>query len=139
MTASETEMQAEDVRALRRSAVPTALAGVVCMVIGSIAGGTKGALGAVLALAVVTVFFSVSAFAVARAAKVNPSLMTGVALGTYMIKIIVLAILVATFRDTTLFNGRVFGLSAIGLVLVWSGMQVRTMMTSKMLYVEPRP
>lgn len=139
MTASETEMQAEDVRALRRSAVPTALAGVVCMVIGSIAGGTKGALGAVLALAVVTVFFSVSAFAVARAAKVNPSLMMGVALGTYMVKIIVLAILVESFRDTTLFNGRVFGFSAIGLVLVWTGMQVRTMMTSKILYVEPRP
>jgi hypothetical protein len=48
-------------------------------------------------------------------------------------------VLVSSFRDTTLFNGRVFGVCAIALVLVWSGMQVRTMATSKILYVEPRP
>jgi len=132
-------MQAEDVRALRQSAVPTALVGVLCMVVGAIVAGGKGALGALLALAVVTVFFSISHFAVGRAAKVNPSMMMGVALGTYLIKIIVLAVLVANFRDTTLFDGKVFGFTAIGLVLVWSGMQVRTMATGKMLYVEPRP
>jgi ATP synthase protein I len=139
MTAPESEMQAEDVRALRQSAVPTAMAGAVCIIVGAIVAGGKGALGAALALLVVGLFFSISFYAVNRAAKVNPSLMMGVALGTYMVKIVVLAVLVATFSDTTLFAGRVFGFSAIALVLVWTGMQVRTMMTSKMLYVEPRP
>lgn len=139
MTASETDMQAEDVRALRQSAVPTAVAGVVATAIGAAVAGGSGALGAALALAVVGLFFSVSFYAVTRAAKVNPSLMMGVALGTYMVKILVLAVLVANFRDTTLFDGRVFGFSAIALVLVWSGTQVRTMVTGKMLYVEPRP
>ena len=52
MTASETDMQAEDVRALRQSAVPTAVAGLVCMGIGAAVAGGKGALGALLALAV---------------------------------------------------------------------------------------
>ena len=132
-------MQAEDVRALRQSAVPTAMAGAVCTTVGAIVAGGKGALGAVLALLVVSLFFSISFYAVYRAAKVNPSLMMGVALGTYMVKIVVLAVLVKIFSDTTLFDGRVFGFSAIALVLVWSGTQVRTMMTSKMLYVEPRP
>lgn len=139
MTAPETEMQAEDVRALRQSAVPSALAGAVCVVVGAIVDGGKGALAGALALVVVGLFFSISHYAVARAAKANPSLMMGVALGTYMVKILVLAVLVANFRDTTLFNGRVFGFSAIALVLVWSGTQVRAMATSKMLYVEPRP
>jgi ATP synthase protein I len=139
MTAPESEMQAEDVRALRQSAVPTAMAGAVCTIVGAIVAGGKGALGAALALLVVGLFFLISFYAVNRAAKVNPSLMMGVALGTYMVKIVVLAVLVATFSDTTLFDGRVFGFSAIALVLVWTGMQVRTMMTSKMLYVEPRP
>jgi ATP synthase protein I len=139
MTAPETEMQAEDVRALRQSAVPTVLAGAVCVGVGAIVAGGKGALGAAFALVVVGLFFSVSFYAVNRAAKANPSLMMGVALGTYMIKIVVLAVLVANFRDTTLFDGRAFGFSAIALVLVWSGTQVRTMATSKMLYVEPRP
>jgi ATP synthase protein I len=138
MTAPETEMQAEDVRALRQSAVPTAVAGLVAVGIGAAVSGFKGALGALLALAVVTAFFSISQVVVGRVAKSNPTMMMPAALGTYFIKIIVLAVLVSGFRDTTLFNGRVFGLSAIALVLVWSALQVRTMATSKILYVEPR-
>ena len=132
-------MQAEDVRALRQSAVPTVVAGLVAIGIGAAVSGFKGALGALLALAVVTAFFSVSHVVVGRVAKNNPSLLMGAALGTYVVKIIVLAVLVSSFRDTTLFNARVFGFAAIALVLVWSGMQVRTMATGKILYVEPRP
>jgi ATP synthase protein I len=139
MTAPETEMQAEDVRALRQSAVPTAAVGLLAIGIGATVAGVKGALGALLALLVVTAFFSVSHYVVGRVAKNNPSLMMGAALGTYVVKIIVLAVLVSSFRDTTLFDGRVFGFSAIALVLVWSGTQVRTMATGKILYVEPRP
>lgn len=132
-------MQAEDVRALRQTAVPTALLGVLCMVVGAIVAGGKGALGALLALAVVNVFFLISAFVVARAAKVNPQAMMIAALGSYMVKILALAVLLRAFQNTTLFNGKVFGFSAIVLILMWSGMQVRAMVTSKMLYVEPRP
>jgi ATP synthase protein I len=139
MTAPETEMQAEDVRALRQSAVPTAVAGLVAIAVGAAVSGFKGALGALLALAVVTAFFAISHVVVGRVTKNNPTMMMAAALGTYFVKIIVLAVLVSQFRDTTLFNGRVFGVSAIALVLVWSALQVRTMATSKILYVEPRP
>ena len=139
MTAPESEMQAEDVRVLRQSVVPTVVAGVICTAVSAVAAGGKGALGGVIAFAVVSVFFAVSYYSVNRVAKSNPSLLMGMALGTYTIKIIVLAVLVSAFRDTTLFDGRAFGFSAIALVLVWSGTRVRTMMTSKMLYVEPRP
>jgi ATP synthase protein I len=139
MTAPETEMQAEDVRALRQSAVPTALAGALAIGVGAAVSGIKGALGALLALAVVTVFFSISAYVVGRAAKVSPQAMMIAALSSYMVKILALAVILSAFQGTTLFNGKVFGFSAIALVLVWSGMQVRTMVTSKILYVEPRP
>jgi ATP synthase protein I len=132
-------MQAEDVRALRQSAVPTALVGVACIVVGSIVDGTKGALGALLALAVVTVFFSISRYVVGRAAKVSPQSMMIAALGSYMVKIVALAVLLANFRDSTAFNGRVFGFCAIALVLAWSGTQVREMSRNKVLQVEPRP
>lgn len=139
MTASETDMQAEDVRALRQSAVPTAVAGLVCMGIGSAVAGGKGALGALLALAVVTVFFAISLYAVGRAAQISPQAMMIAALGGFMIKIVALAVLLNAFQNTTLFNTKVFGFSAIALVLVWSGTQVRAMVKSKILYVEPRP
>ncbi|MBR7837320.1 hypothetical protein KDL01_28840 [Actinospica durhamensis] len=132
-------MQAEDVRALRRSAVPTALVGVVCVAVGSIVDGTKGALGALLALAVVTIFFSISRYAVGRAARVSPQSMMIAAMASYMIKIVALAILLANFRDSTAFNGRIFGFCAIALVLCWSGTQVREMSRNKVLQVEPRP
>ena len=139
MTASETDMQAEDVRALRQSAVPTAVAGLVCMGIGAAVAGGKGALGALLALAVVTVFFAISAYAVGRAAQISPQAMMIAALGGFMVKIVALAVLLNAFQNTTLFNTQVFGFSAIALVLVWSGTQVRAMVKSKILYVEPRP
>jgi ATP synthase protein I len=139
MTAPETDMQAEDVRALRQSAVPTAVAGLVCMGVGSAVAGGKGALGALLALLVVTVFFAISVYAVSRAAQISPQAMMIAALGGFMVKIVALAVLLSAFQNTTLFNTRVFGFSAVALVLVWSGMQVRTMVKSKVLYVEPRP
>jgi ATP synthase protein I len=139
MTASETDMQAEDVRALRQSAVPTALAGLVCVAVGAAVAGGKGALGALLALVVVTIFFAISLYVVGRAAKISPQAMMIAALSSYMVKIIALAAILSAFQGTTLFNGKVFGFTAIALVLVWSGMQVRTMVTSKILYVEPRP
>jgi ATP synthase protein I len=139
MTASETDMQAEDVRALRQSAVPTAIAGLLCMGAGAAIAGGKGALGALFALAVVTVFFAISVYAVGRAAQISPQAMMIAALGGFMVKIVALAALLSAFQGTTLFNGRVFGFSAVALVLVWSGMQVRAMVKSKVLYVEPRP
>jgi len=132
-------MQAEDVRALRRSAVPTALVGVVCVAVGSIVDGTKGALGALLALAVVTAFFVISRYVVSRAAAVSPQAMMIAAFSSYMVKILALAVLLANFRDSTAFNGRVFGFCAIALVLCWSGTQVREMSRNKVLQVEPRP
>ncbi|MBR7824968.1 hypothetical protein KDK95_01515 [Actinospica sp. MGRD01-02] len=139
MTAPETDMQAEDVRALRQSAVPTAAVGLVCVGVGALVAGGKGALGAVLALAVVTVFFMISVYVVGRAAKVSPQAMMIAALGSYMVKIIALAAILNAFQGTTLFNGQVFGFSAVALILTWSATQVRTMVKSKVLYVEPRP
>jgi ATP synthase protein I len=130
-------MQADDVRALRQSAVPTAVVGALCAVGGAIAVGGRGALGAVLALIVVTVFFMISTVVVGRAARISPQSLMFTALGSYFIKVLLLAVITAQFKDTTLFNGRTFGFTAIICVLTWSATQVRTWMTAKILYVEP--
>ena len=130
-------MQADDVRALRRSAVPTAAVGVVCAVVAGVAAGGKGVLGAALALLMVTVFFAIDFVVLGRAARKNPQTLMGVALGSYLIKFLTLAVLSATFKDTTLFNGKAFGFTAIVLVLCWSATQVYTWMKAKTFYVEP--
>lgn len=130
-------MQADDVRALRRSAVPTAAVGALCVLVSGLAAGGKGALGAVLALLVVTLFFTLSSVLLGRAARIGPQALMATALGSYFVKILFLAVLSAEFRDTTLFNGRAFGFTAIVCVLSWSGTQVYTWMKAKTFYVEP--
>src|ERR1700737_2285281 len=130
-------MQAEDVRALRQSAVPTAVVGVLCAVVSGLTAGSKGVLGAALALLMVTLFFTISTVVLSRAARVSPQTMMATALGTYLVKILILAVVTAQFKDTTLFNGRAFGLTAIACVLSWSATQVRTWMKAKVFYVEP--
>lgn len=130
-------MQADDARALRRSAVPTAAVGVLCGVVAGIAAGGKGVLGAALALLVVTLFFAIDYVVLGRAARNNPQTLMGVALGSYLVKFLALAVLSATFKDTTLFNGKAFGFTAIVCVICWSATQAYTWMKSKTFYVEP--
>lgn len=121
----------------RRSAVVAAGAAVIMIALSTALGGAKGLLGSVLGVALVAVFFAISITAVSRAEKVSPQAMMVTALTTYLVKILILVVLVAKFGNTTLFNGRAFGLTAIACILVWSGAQVFWSMRLKMLYVEP--
>lgn len=121
----------------RRSAVITAGAALIMVVLSTILGGAKGLLGSVLGVALVAVFFAISITAVSRAAKVSPQAMMITALSSYLIKILVLLFVAARFSGTTAFNGKLFGLTAIVCVLVWSFAQVIWSMKLKVLYVEP--
>jgi ATP synthase protein I len=121
----------------RRSAVITAGAALIMVVLSTILGGAKGLLGSVLGVALVAVFFAISITAVSRAAKVSPQAMMITALTSYLIKILVLLFVAAKFSGTTAFNGRLFGLTAIVCVLVWTFAQVFWAMKLKVLYVEP--
>ena len=130
-------MQADDVRTLRRSAVPTAAVGAVCAVVAGLAAGGKGVLGAALALLVVTLFFAIDFVVLGRAARISPQTLMATAVGSYIVKILLLAVLSAEFKNTTLFNGRAFGITAIVCVLCWSATQVNTWVKAKAFYVEP--
>jgi ATP synthase protein I len=130
-------MQASYGPIARRSAVFAAAAGAVMIILSGILGGAKGLLGAALGVALVAVFFALSVLAVGRAARVSPQAMMVAALTTFFVKIIVLLFLVARFGTTTAFNGRLFGLTAIVCILVWSGAQVMWSLRLKMPYVEP--
>ncbi len=121
----------------RRSAVVTAGAAVIMVVLATFLGGTKGLIGALLGAALVAVFFAISITAVWRASKISPQAMMITALSTYLIKILALLVVVSKLLGTTAFNGRLFGLTAIVCVLVWSGAQVLWSMRLKVLYVEP--
>jgi ATP synthase protein I len=130
-------MPANYVRILRRSAVVTAAVAVAMVALSTALGGGKGLLGAVMGVGIVIFFFGVSVLAVGRAARVSPMAMMITALSTYLAKILILLILVGQFQNSTAFNPRLFGLTAIVCVLAWSAAQIGWSMRLKMLYVEP--
>jgi ATP synthase protein I len=121
----------------RRSAVVTAAVAAVMVAISASVDGTKGVLAAVIAVGLVTMFFGISIVAVGRAARISPPVMMATAVGTYLLKIIILLFLVGQFQNSTAFNPRLFGLTAIVLVLAWSAAQVAWSIRLKTLYVEP--
>jgi ATP synthase protein I len=130
-------MLANDARIVG-SAVATAIVGTILIAVGAITHGGKGALGAVFGVIIVAAFFTASVVLVSFAGRRwGPSAMAGTALGTFLGKIVILLALIAAFRDTTLFDTRFFGITAIICILVWTGSQVVTVMRSRIPYVVP--
>ena len=127
-----------DARQLMRSAVPTAIAGAVALVVGWLVAGGRGALGALLAVVVVALFFTASVVIVGWVSRVKPAAMMAAAVGTFLAKILLLLGLIAALNGTTAFNTKVFGFTAIACVLVWTAGQVGSL-ARRMPYVEPVP
>ncbi len=131
-------MPATYVRIARHSAVSTAVVALIMAAVSLGVGGTKGLVGAALGIALVTVFFSISVIAVGRAARISPQAMMVTAMVTYIGKILILLFFVVRFSSTTVFNTRLFGLSALVCILAWCATQVFWSLKLKFLYVEPR-
>jgi ATP synthase protein I len=130
-------MLANYARILRRSAAVTAAAAAVMVALSAAIGGGKGALGALLGTALVAAFFAVSVLAIMAAARVSPQVLMITVLTTYLAKILVLLFFVVRFSNSTAFNPRLFGLTAIVCILVWSASQVTWSLRLKIPYVEP--
>lgn len=130
-------MQEQDARILRSAALPTALVGVVLIVIFSLITGPEGFLGSLFGVLVVLAFFTLSLFVTSRASRHGPTALMGAAIVTYLVKIVLLGVLLVTLRDTTWFNFRAFGISILVALVVWLTAQVRAFAKYKMLYVEP--
>ena len=122
---------------VRRAGALTALAAAVMVAVCAAVVGVKGLIGALIGVAVVTVFFGISVLVVGRAARVSPQAMMVAAMITYLVKIVALAVIVSTMNGTTAFSTRTLGLTAIVCILVWSATQVIVTLKLKMLYVEP--
>jgi ATP synthase protein I len=130
-------MQAQYAPIVRRSAAITAVAAAIMLAISAAVAGARGALGALLGIALVTVFYAISIAVVGRAARVSPQAMMIAAITTYVAKILVLLFFVVRFSTSTAFNTRLFGLTAIACILVWSAAQIFWSQRLKTLNVEP--
>jgi len=122
---------------VRRSAAVTAAVAAVMVAVSAAVAGGKGVIGALLGIALVVVFFAISVVAVSAAARVSPQAMMITAIGTYVIKILVLVLLLSRYSDTTAFSPRMFGLTALACILAWTFSQVAWSMRQRVPYVEP--
>jgi ATP synthase protein I len=130
-------MVAQYAQIARRSAATAAIAAAAAIVLAAVVAGGKGAVGAAIGVAIVALFFGISIVVVGRAARISPQAMMAAALGTFIVKIVLLLAFVGAFEDTTAFNPKAFGLTALACILAYTGAQVIWSMRLKALYVEP--
>ncbi|WP_371499164.1 hypothetical protein OG871_24070 [Kitasatospora sp. NBC_00374] len=129
-------MPSHDARILRGAAIPTAVAGVVAIAISTALVGTKGLLGALFATLLVMAFFSFGQVALDRLTRNNPHILMAAALLVYTTQILLVGIVLAVFKNTTLFDTKVFGFTLLGCALIWTGFQVRGAVKAKIYYVQ---
>jgi ATP synthase protein I len=122
---------------IRRAGALAAAAAAVMVAVCAALAGVRGLYGALIGVAIVTVFFGLSVLVVGRAARISPQAMMVAALVTYLVKIVALAIVVSTLHGMTAFSDRSLGLTALVCILVWCAAQAVTAIKIKMLYVEP--
>ncbi|CAL9524048.1 MULTISPECIES: hypothetical protein [Streptomyces] len=130
-------MQSNDVRMLLHCAVPTAAAGAVAAVAGGVFAGGQGVIGAAFGAVIVILFMGIGLTVLQWVARSFPYLFQAMGLMLYTTQILLLAVVLAVFKNTTLFDTKVFAFSLLGTTLVWIAAQARAHMKAKIMYVEP--
>ena len=130
-------MQSPDARMLLHCAVPTALAGAAGAVLSGVLAGGKGAIGAAVGAFVVILFMGIGQIVLQRTAKSFPHLFQAMGLMLYTTQILLLAVVLAVFKNTTLFDTKAFAFTLLGATVVWVVCQAVSHSKAKILYIEP--
>jgi ATP synthase protein I len=130
-------MQSNDARTLLSCAVPTAVVGVVTVAVSAVLAGGKGALGAAFGAILVAAVMTVDLIILERVAKHLPQLFQMMGLALYTVQFLLIAVVLAVFKDTTLFSTRAFACSLLAATLTWIAAQTRAHLKAKILYVRP--
>jgi len=124
-------------RIVRWSAVLTAIVAAIMVAVSAAIGGTHGLIGGLLGVALVAIFFGIDVVVIGRVSRISPQAIMAAAVGLYLFKIIVLAVAVKELSDSSFFNGKLFGFTALVCILAYCASQVASSMKFKTLYVEP--
>ena len=124
-------------RIVRWSAVLTAIVAAIMVAVCAAIGGTHGLIGALLGVALVAVFFGIDVLVIGRVARISPQAIMLAAIGLYVFKIIALAVAVKLLGNASFFNGKLFGVTALIVILGYCASQVIGSIRFKTLYVNP--
>jgi ATP synthase protein I len=128
-------LQRHDVRIVRGAALATVLAAPVAVLLGWLAAGGRGGLGAGLGILLAAAFFSVTVIAVDAAGRVSPQLMMPAALGVYLVKLIALLVGLVLLRGVTVLDRTSFGLAVVAGTCVYLVAEVRMALKARIPYV----
>ncbi|MFI9236683.1 hypothetical protein [Streptomyces cinnamoneus] len=130
-------MQSNDARTLLQCAVPTAVVGVVAAVVSSVLAGGKGGIGAVVGVVLAGGVMATGLVILNRTARHLPHLFQAMGLVLYLTQILLVAVFLVVFKNTTLFSTKAFAFSLLAATLTWIAAQARAYMKAKILYVDP--
>lgn len=126
-----------DLGHLRWGLAATVALAVVLVPVFWLTGGGRGAAWAAAGLGIVAVFFCLGALAVAAAGRIGDELTLMAALGTYLIKIVLLGVLMVSVRGKPWLDPAALGLSVLVGTLTWTGVHAVRVWRTKVYYVDP--
>lgn len=121
-TASQSDAFAQ---LLRGSVLPTALAGLVCAVIG-LFSSPKAAWSAAFGALLVILFFSLTLLVMKRTADMEPIAVMVAALITYTFKVVLVGVAVFLLRDVSWLSPYAAGMTIIVCAVVWLFFEMRS-------------
>ncbi|MEY9848375.1 hypothetical protein [Streptacidiphilus sp. MAP5-3] len=129
-------MLSNDARILRGCALVAAPVGILALVLSTVFAGSKGLVGALIALAVALVVFGGGFAALMRLTRDRPQTVLMAGLLVYAVQMLLAGVFIVVFKNASFFNGRAFGFSLLATLLAWVGGQVYFTLKSKTLYVD---
>lgn len=121
---------------LRGSLLPTAVAGLACVLVG-LFSGPKAAWSAALGAAIVVFFFSLTLLVMKRTADLPPTTTMIVVMVTYTFKVLVLAVAMFALRDVSWASGYAIGLSVTVCAVVWLFFEMRSYKRLRIFAYDP--
>ena len=116
--------------------VSVAVTAVAAPVAG-VLGGWGSAVAVLVGAATVVAFFVVSGVVIAWAGGIEDSLALPAALGTFLVKLLVLFALLGSLPEDGWLDRLVLAWTVIAGALLWSGVQMRWVWTRQVFYVPP--
>ena len=126
-----------DLGHLRSGLATTGVLAVVGIPLAWLVRDARAAAWVAVGLAIVAVFFCLGALAVAAAGRIGEELTLPAALGTYLIKVVLLGVLLVSVQGKPWLDPTALGLSVLVGTLAWTVVHARRVWTSRIYYVDP--
>lgn len=120
-----------ELQLLRGALKPSAIAGLISIVVSTAVAGMPGFYGALLAQFIVVIFFTVTLGVSKLSKDLDPLSTMGVALFSYTTKLLLVGLFLwalTTYTDREAINRTSFGITAIVLTLSWLGGEIASYM-----------